>query len=90
MAIDVAPALDMQGRRARVQGRVLEPCRLTASLKQGRSSQDVNIDVSALRLNVSVDVLELVASLQASVLEPLVQPAAARWGPVNPCFVLSS
>ena len=66
-----------QGRR-RVQGRVLEPCQLRAQLKQGKNGNEVEVNLSMLRLNVSVDVLELMQSLQSSVLEPLVQPAADR------------
>lgn len=66
-----------QGRR-RVQGRVLEPCQLTAQLKQGKGGNEVEVKLSMLRLNVSVDVLELMQSLQSSVLEPLVQPSADR------------
>lgn len=57
-----------------MQGRVLEPCRLTAELKQAGGTTDVEVGVSALRLNVAVDVVELATSLQASVLEPLAQP----------------
>lgn len=75
----------MQGRR-RAQGRVLEPCRVTAQLKQGSAGSEVEVNLSKLRLNVSVDVMELVLSLQSSVLEPLVQPAADRWAHVNMLF----
>jgi len=67
----------VQGRR-RVQGRVLEPCRVSVKLEQGGAGSTIEAAVSRLRLNVSVDVLELVLSLQSSVLEPLVQPAADR------------
>lgn len=61
---------------------MLEPCQLTAQLKQGKGGNEVEVKLSKLQLNVSVDVLELVLSLQSSVLEPLVQPAADRWADV--------
>lgn len=47
-------------------------------MKQGKNGNEVEVNLSMLRLNVSVDVLELMQSLQSSVLEPLVQPAADR------------
>ena len=60
---------------ARVQGMVLEPCRVGVSVAMERGAGTFNLDVSDLRLNLSPDILELASSLQTSVLEPLVQPA---------------
>lgn len=61
-----------------MQGKLLEPCRLEAKVRQVAAATEVDIEVSALRLNVSVDVVELVASLQASVLGPFSPPSADR------------
>jgi hypothetical protein len=55
-----------------------------AQLKQGKGGNEVEVKLSMLRLNVSMDVLELMQSLQSSVLEPLVQPAADRCAAMPP------
>ena len=59
-----------------VQGSVLEPCRIGIDMKMRNGTGDFNLSLSDLRLNLAPDILELVQSLQSSVLEPLVQPAA--------------
>ena len=58
-----------------MKGRVLEPCNVTVTLASTSGTGDVTLAVTKLKLNVSVDVLELVLSLQSSVLDPLVQPS---------------
>ncbi len=60
---------------------MLEPCQVTGSMKQDGGTTDVEVGVTALRLNVAVDVVELASSLQASVLEPLAQPDPATCPP---------
>ena len=45
------------------------------SLRNPGPVGDLNFSISDLRLNLSADILELVGSLQSSVLEPLVQPS---------------
>lgn len=59
-----------------VQGSVLEPCRVGIDMKMKNGTGDFNLSLSDLKLNLAPDILELVQSLQSSVLEPLVQPAA--------------
>lgn len=56
-------------------GRVLEPATLRASISSEHGNGKASIDMTKLKLNVSMAVLELVTSLQSSVLGPLVQPA---------------
>jgi len=58
-----------------VTGRVLEPCNVSVTMASTAGTGDVTLEVTKLKLNVSVDVLELVLSLQSSVLDPLVQPS---------------
>ena len=60
-----------------VRGSVLEPCRIAVdmTLRNPGPVGDLNFFISDLRLNLSADILELVGSLQSSVLEPLVQPS---------------
>ena len=62
---------------SQVRGSVLEPCRIAVdmSLRNPGPVGDLNFSISDLRLNLSADILELVGSLQSSVLEPLVQPS---------------
>ena len=62
----------------RVQGSVLEPCRIAVDMKMKSKSGDFNLSLSDLKLNLAPDMFELVQSLQTSVLEPLVQPAPDR------------
>ena len=62
-------------QRQSVKGCVLEPCNMTVTLASSSGTGDVMLEVTKLKLNVSVDVLELVLSLQSSVLDPLVQPS---------------
>ena len=62
----------------RVQGSVLEPCRIAVEMKMRGPTGDFNLSLSDLKLNLAPDILELVQSLQSSVLEPLVQPAPDR------------
>ena len=62
----------------RVQGSVLEPCRIEVDMKMRGLTGDFNLSLSDLKLNLAPDILELVQSLQSSVLEPLVQPAPDR------------
>jgi hypothetical protein len=66
-----------------VQSRVLEPCRVAASLSMQDASGELHIDVSCLKVNLSGDVLELLLGLQSSVIEPLILPAADR--PLTRC-----
>ena len=74
-----------QVQRQSVKGRVLEPCNVTVTLARSDSTGDVMLEVTKLKLNVSVDVLELVLSLQSSVLDPLVQPSPNKCVP-GPCL----
>ena len=62
---------------SQVRGSVLEPCRIAVdmTLRNPGPVGDLNFSISDLRLNLSADILELVGSLQSSVLEPLVQPS---------------
>ena len=62
----------------RVQGSVLEPCRIRVEMKMKNGTGDFNLSLSDLKLNLAPDIFELVQSLQSSVLEPLVQPAPDR------------
>lgn len=62
----------------RVQGSVLEPCRIAVDMRMKGPTGDFNLSLSDLKLNLAPDILELVQSLQSSVLEPLVQPAPDR------------
>ena len=62
----------------RVQGSVLEPCRIGVEMKMKNGTGDFNLSLSDLKLNLAPDIFELVQSLQSSVLEPLVQPAPDR------------
>lgn len=62
----------------RVQGSVLEPCRVAVDVKMKGATGDFNLSLSDLRLNLAPDIVELVQRLQSSVLEPLVQPAPDR------------
>ena len=65
----------MQVARQSVTGRLLEPCNVSVTMASTAGTGDVTLEVTKLKLNVSVDVLELVLSLQSSVLDPLVQPS---------------
>ena len=47
-------------------------------MKMRGPTGDFNLSLSDLKLNLAPDILELVQSLQSSVLEPLVQPAPDR------------
>ena len=62
----------------RVQGSVLEPCRIGVEMKMKNGTGDFNLSLSDLKLNLAPDIFELVQSLQSSVLEPLVQPPPDR------------
>ncbi|DBA91293.1 TPA: hypothetical protein ACH3X2_004058 [Trebouxia sp. C0005] len=53
----------------RVQGSVLEPCRIEVEMRMKNGTGDFNLSLSDLKLNLS---------LQSSVLEPLVQLAPDR------------
>ena len=64
-----------QGVDFRVAGRVLEPVTLAAAISSERGNGKASVDLSKLKLNVSMDVLELILRLQSSVLGPLVQPS---------------
>ena len=66
------------GGGGQVQGTVLEPCKLGVTADLAGGAGDVALRLSDLRLNLSPDVAELAAALQASVLEPLVQPPPDR------------
>ncbi|KAK9819963.1 hypothetical protein WJX72_004515 [[Myrmecia] bisecta] len=72
-----------QAGAGRVQGVVLEPCKVSVDMKLLDSTGDFKLSISDLRLNLSADILELVLSLQKSVVEPLVQPSADR--PIAKC-----
>ena len=67
--------LAIQVARQSVTGGVLEPCNVSVTMASTAGTGDVTLEVTKLKLNVSVDVLELVLSLQSSVLDPLVQPS---------------
>lgn len=67
----------------RVQGSVLEPCRVAVEMKMKGATGDFNLSLSDLKLNLAPDIVELVQSLQSSVLEPLVQPAPDRSVPLH-------
>ncbi|KAK9858457.1 hypothetical protein WJX84_002370 [Apatococcus fuscideae] len=67
----------------RVHGTVLEPCKISMSVDMAKGAGDVHLHISDVHIRVSPDVLELGASLQASVLEPLIQPSADR--PLSKC-----
>lgn len=69
----------------RVQGSVLEPCRIAVDMKMSKSG-DFNLSLSDLKLNLAPDIFELVQSLQTSVLEPLVQPAPDRSVDASACL----
>ena len=62
----------------RVHGTVLEPCKISVRLDMAKGAGDVHLRISDVHIRVSPDVLELGASLQASVLEPLIQPSAEK------------
>ncbi len=62
----------------RVHGTVLEPCKISVHVNMAQGAGDVHLRISDVHIRVSPDVLELGASLQASVLEPLIQPSADR------------
>ena len=62
----------------RVHGHVLEPCKISVHVDMAKGTGDVRLQISDVHIRVSPDVLELAASLQASVLEPLIQPSADR------------
>jgi len=66
-----------------VRGMILEPASLAVGVKMSGGSGNLSLDVSNVRLNLSPDILELAMSLQASVLEPLIQPPAEQ--PVSKC-----
>lgn len=63
----------------RVHGHVLEPCKISVHVDMAKGTGDVRLQISDVHIRVSPDVLELGASLQASVLEPLIQPSADRY-----------
>ncbi|KAK9827173.1 hypothetical protein WJX74_009221 [Apatococcus lobatus] len=67
----------------RVHGHVLEPCKISVHVDMAKGAGDVRLQISDVHIRVSPDVIELGASLQASVLEPLVQPSADR--PLSKC-----
>ena len=67
-----------------VQGSILEPCRIGVDMKMRNGSGDFNLSLSDLKLNLAPDILELVQSLQTSVLEPLVQPSADQYAFLYP------
>ena len=76
-----SPCADMQDddiSSDRVQGSVLEPCRIAVDMRMKGPTGDFNLSLSDLKLNLAPDILELVQSLQSSVFEPLVQPAPDR------------
>ena len=73
----------MQMDRGRVVGSVLEPCRIAMDMSMQGGSGQLTLDVSNIRMNLSPDILELALSVQTSLLEPLVQPAAEQ--PVAKC-----
>ncbi len=77
-----------EGGGGSVHGTVLEPCKaaVVVDMRAGGAAGDVQLKLSDLRLNVSPDVLELAAALQASLLEPLILPPADRRGLA--CFPL--
>lgn len=52
-------------------------------MEMAGGSGSFNLDVGNIRLNVSPDVVELALGLQASVLEPLMQPSADQ--PLTRC-----
>ena len=66
-------------QQQRVAGRVLEPVTLSASISSEGGTGKANIALSKLKLNVSMDVLELILRLQSSVLGPLVQPSSDQY-----------
>lgn len=76
----------------RVQGSVLEPCRIAVDMKMRGPTGDFSLSLSDLKLNLAPDILELVQSLQSSVLEPLVQPAPDRsvHGNTTACYCYRS
>ena len=67
-----------------MRGRVLEPCNVSVTMASTAGSGDVMLEVTKLKLNISVDVLELVLSLQSSVLDPLVQPSPDKCVAAHP------
>ena len=69
---------DGDGGGGQLQGTVLEPCKLGVTADLAGGAGDVALRLSDLRLNLSPDVAELAAALQASVLEPLIQPSPDR------------
>ena len=67
-----------KGQMDGVHGTVLEPCKISVHVDMAQGSGDVHLRISDVHIRVSPDVIELGASLQASVLEPLIQPSADR------------
>jgi vacuolar protein sorting-associated protein 13A/C len=55
---------------------ILEPCDIKVATKSSESVQDVNVDVSAVQLRMSPDVMQLLQHLQQVVMEPLAAPPA--------------
>ena len=73
----------------RVHGHVLEPCKISVHVDMTKGTGDVRLQISDVHIRVSPDVIELGASLQASVLEPLIQPSADRYDVFCGLIVLS-
>lgn len=73
----------------RVHGHVLEPCKISVHVDMAKGTGDVRLQISDVHIRVSPDVLELGASLQASVLEPLIQPSADRCHALKSLFILN-
>ena len=71
-------AIVVQVQRQSVRGRVLEPCNVSVTMVSTAGSGDVTLGVTKLKLNLAVDVLELVLNLQSSVLDPLVPPSPKK------------
>lgn len=62
---------------------MLEPATLRASISSEHGTGKASIDMSKMKLNVSMAVLELISSLQSSVLGPLVQPSPDKCASVT-------
>ncbi|KAK9834254.1 hypothetical protein WJX81_000411 [Elliptochloris bilobata] len=69
---------DTGPQNGRVQGAVLEPCKVSVSADLTAGSGDIQVALSDLRMNLSPDVVELALALQSSVLQPLMQPPSDK------------
>jgi len=57
-------AMQQQQQQQQVATSILEPCDIRVSMKADDAVQDINVDVSALQLRMSPDVMQLLLHLQ--------------------------